>query len=265
MLKRYSLYLIVLPLLIQSCVSHEQLVYMQDTHVKYDTLVSYTPGPLFDYKIRPHDQLAIRINSYSDNTAVWLNSEVSGGGGGNRVDMASLYMSSYLVSDSGFIQMPLLGKVKVTGITTQALKDTLDRRLRPYLSRATANVKLTTFPVTVLGEVKTPGTQYIFNTRTSLLQVLGMSGDLTDFAERKRVKFIRDTEQGLKVTYLDLTSPAFLSSEFFFVRPNDIIYIEPMKAKSVSLNQRNISIGLSLVSLATTVVNLIIVSRNNAN
>ncbi|MDX2286255.1 MAG: polysaccharide biosynthesis/export family protein [Bacteroidia bacterium] len=254
---------LLLLLSLNACVSYEGLVLMRDVHTGRDTTVVYEHTPAVDHRVRPYDQLLINVNSYNENTAAYINNAgASGVGGGGGMVQASLYVSSYIVNDSGYIHMPIVGAVKVAGLTTGQIKDTLDRRLAPFVSLASASVKLTTFQVTVLGEVLRPGTQFLFNGKTNILQVVGLCGDFTDFSDRTRVKIVRETDKGSTVGVIDVTKPDFFTSPYFFVQPNDVIYVEPLKAKAANANLRIASIGLSISSVALTVVNILLSARN---
>ena len=259
-------YILVLGMAIPGCVSYEHMVIVRDEAVTADTTVNYGTFLTENYRIRPYDLLAIQLNAYEEggSTAAYINAG-SATGNAMRVDAASLYVTSYTVNDSGDISLPLIGKFHVVGQTARQIQDSIDLKLKPYLNYVSTSVKLASFRVTVLGEVKTPGTQFVYNLKTNLLQVLGAAGDMTDFADRARIKVIRERGQETVSTYLDLTKPDFFNSEYYYLAPDDIIYVEPVKAKAVSLNTRTASVGLSAVSVAVVVVNLIISIQNNRN
>ncbi|MCB0835791.1 MAG: polysaccharide biosynthesis/export family protein [Bacteroidetes bacterium] len=219
-----------------------------------------------DYQVRPFDQLSIKVTSFENNTMNYFNSMTgnsSGGGGGSGGAVESfLYLTGYGVDGNGMIQLPLIGNFRVEGLTTRQIQDSLDNRLKPYLNLPVTSVKLGNFRITLLGEVSRPGQLYVFNPKTTILQALGMGGDITDFGNIEKIKLIRETNGGVKSVYLDLSNPNLMISEYFYVKPNDVIYVEPLKAKSFNINSRVVTVGISSLSLILGVINLILNTRS---
>jgi len=123
-------------------------------------------------------------------------------------------------------------------------------------------VKLISFKVTVLGEVNNPGYHYVYNNQITLLEALGLAGDLTPQGNRKNVKLVRQVQGGSEVVLLDLTDPRTLKSKYFFLMPNDAIYVEPFKARAAKWNLENLTL---LFSAATTAVLILTYLDNNNN
>ena len=242
-----------------SCVNTKDLVGLQDDQVSTKNIVNYGRFPTYLYKVRPHDMLTIQLNSYQENSAAFF----QGNGGGNtRVDPASLYVSSYTIDESGNIRLPLIGDMKVEGLSIEQIKDSVDKGLEPWMKYASTSVKLSSFRVTLMGEVNGPGMQYIYNTKTNLLQVISMAGDFTDFANRRKVKILRERGQETEAIYIDMSTSEFLNSEYYFLMPDDVIYIEPLKSKAWNLNTRTASVLLSSVSVSATLINLFVTLQN---
>lgn len=253
-----------------SCLKHKQLVTLNggdksiegDLHdasnIKYKPLLDYIP-----YKIQPFDQLLIKVNAFDGNTEDFLDREFTTESTFSRdisYDPASLYFNSYTVDENGQIILPLIGSIEVKGKTISEIKKEIDKAYEPHLKLVSTTVKLANMTITIFGEVNRPGVQYLYNERTNILDAIGLAGDITDFGNRKKVKLIRLTEEGSKTVYLDLHSSAFISSEYFYVKPYDVIYIEPTKAKSRDLSARVIGVVISAVSVGTLILNLIITS-----
>lgn len=232
-----------------------------------DSALIYQLHPLEDYKIRQNDQLFIKVSAYEGNTKDFIN-DGGGSDGGSGHTSQSLYFTNfnYLIDKEGNIELPLIGKEKVVGRTTSDIKDSLDVKLRPYLRNASSIVRLSSFKVTVLGEVETPGVHEIFSDRISLLQAFGLSGGMTDYADLERVKLVRETEDGrIGSIYLDLTKSDIHKSEFYFLRPGDVIYIEPLKAKAYATSTQSLSIVFQTLSFVTVTLNTIAIILNLRN
>jgi polysaccharide export outer membrane protein len=171
----------------------------------------------------------------------------------------SLFLEGYSVGADGKITLPILGDITVKGLTLDEVQALIQTHANKYLNNATVMIKLTSFKVTVLGEVKSPGHYFVYNNQATILEGLGMAGDLTPFGNRKNVKLIRQTASGSEVVLLDLRDPHLLQSEYFFLSPGDVLYVEPMKART---RRTNFEI-LTLVFSAVTTAVLILTYVNN--
>lgn len=254
-----------------SCVSHDKLISLNANDrdpgdIRSDSLIrdSYLQH-LGAYRIKPFDQLIININTFEGNTEEFLKREFSSDSEySSRSDYepAALYYKSHLVSDSGYIHLPLISKVYVEDKTLLEVKTMLDTAYSSYLKFASANVKLANMHVSVLGEVEAPGVYYLYNEQTTLVDAISLAGDFTDFANRKKVKLIRRTENGSQAIYLNMQRSDFIESEYFFLRPYDAIYVEPIKSKSFDVGARSVGIVLSVISTAALLANLLINASN---
>lgn len=223
-------------LMLTGCIRYGDMAYMQDT--KY--LDPYENYRIEDYKIKPYDNLVVKMNSFDgeltdiinqDQTIINLNDAKS-----------ALYFNSYTVDDQGRIKLPLLGAVTVWHKTIPEVKSMLELMLKEYVKYPTVNVKLSNYQVTVLGEVKDPGIKNYYDSKLTIFQALGLAKDLTPYGNRKKLKLVRETEQGTVVVPLDLTNPNLMESDYYFLKPNDLIYVEPVKARTFQLNKANIEL-----------------------
>lgn len=261
----WLLCVIVLSLISQSCVAPKNLITLGEQEIALqeqalamsphlDSIRAYQP-----YKIRPYDQLMIRINAFEGSTEEFLNREFSAGADFSRnvnFDPSSLYYNSYHVNDSGEIFLPLLGKIKVTDLSTEEVKTLLDEEYKPIQKYVSTRVRLANPRISVLGEVNKPGVHYLYNERNTLFDAIGMAEDFTHFSNRKKVKLIRRTEEGPKTVFLNLNRTDFFTSEYFYVQPDDMIYVEPLKTKSADVSARSVGIILSSISVAALIVNI---------
>lgn len=237
---KFVLY-IVLILLLSSCYYNKRLVYFQDK--KYSelqpTLVK-SKKPV--YRLQTSDVLSVLVKSSTETEASNTIFNVATREGAMFTSPGSLFLEGYTVGVDGKINLPIIGEVLVKDLTVEEVQEVVQAHADKYLNKSTVIVKLTSFKITVLGEVKNPGYLYIFNNQVNVLETLGLAGDLTQFANRKNVKLIRQVPEGSQVVLLDLTDPRLLSSEYFYLLPNDVLYVEPLKARSKKANLEVLSV-----------------------
>lgn len=247
------LFLLIL-LSLCSCVSHEQTLLLQESEGgSYDV-----SPPTSVYKVRANDLLNVNIRSLeSSNTdfvdpQVQQNVQVAQQGTGSP----QLLFNGYPLDESGRIDVPLIGTVAVLGLSLREIEAILEAKLKPYVKFAKVTVNLSNFRITIMGEVANPGVQYIYETEYDLLQAIANAGDLTEFANRQKVRLLRKDGKKIKSAWLDLTRAEIVSSEYFQLQQGDYIYIEPLKAKAVRGNTKNATLGVSIISLAVTLITL---------
>lgn len=136
-------------------------------------------------------------------------------------------VSGYLVSKEGNIHMPYIGLVHVTGQTTEQIRDTISARMSKFFVSPVVSVRFANFKVTVLGEVRNPTTFSIANEKPTVIDAIGMAGDITIYGRHDNVMLIRDNNGKKEITRLNLDNSSVLNSPFFYLRPNDVIYVEP--------------------------------------
>ncbi len=253
--------------LFPSCVTHKDMVTLNEAenspkNLKSDKSVGYTnllkQKP---YKIRPFDQLLVKVNAFDGNTEDYLNREFSRGNVYSRdldYSPASIYFNSYNVNKEGFISLPVIDKVKVAGLTVTELKLKLEKAYAPYLKFASSTVKVANMRVTVLGEVQDPGVQQLYNEQTTILDAITLAGDFTEFGNRNKVKLIRQGKQGRQTVYLNLSRSDFMATEFYYVQPSDVIYVEPIKAKALDVSSRTLGVVFSAISLGILLTSLFV-------
>jgi polysaccharide export outer membrane protein len=169
----------------------------------------------------------------------------------------SLFINGYTVSDSGYVEVPVLGRIPVVDMTVSQATDAIRERAGRYLKDATVIVKLISFRYSVIGEVARPGTFTNFNSQLTVLEAISNAGDITDYGNRKKVLVLRPDGQGTTTFRLDLTSRDILTSEGFFLLPNDIVYVEPIKSKTFRINSPTFSLVLSSITTLILVLNFI--------
>lgn len=224
-----------------SCSTYRQAVYFQDINRSEPTKEPVTIASVL--KIQPDDILGINVSSSNAEASAVFNF-TSGNG-------ASESKSGYLVNANGDIEMPLIGFVKASKLTTSQLKDVISKKLVPYLKQPVVRVNILNFKVSVLGDVNQPGIFKPENEKFSITDALTLAGDLNITAKRK-VILIRETDHVREYVPIDLTSKNLFNSPYFYLKNNDIIYVEAGKAKYTSIDQTYPRVGLllSLISIA---------------
>jgi polysaccharide export outer membrane protein len=243
-------------MVIVSCTTHRQLVYLKN--VDSVSTENYYPKIRPIYLIQTRDILYVRIYSLNEEMSSIINQIIGSDQQQNLFqNESSLFIYGYTVSDSGTIEIPMLGKVQVAGKTIDEATNTIRQRADQYLKDITLVVKLISFKISVMGEVSRPGTYNNYNNQLTVLEAISMAGDITDFGNRNRVLVLRPTSKGTKSFRLDLTSRSILISDGFFLLPNDIVYVEPIKSKTFRINIPTISLAFTSISTLILVLSYI--------
>jgi polysaccharide export outer membrane protein len=244
-------------LMLSSCGSRKNIVYFQDEPVESD--VSMTEPKQLIYK--PDDILTINVAALDPDTVRPFNLSLVAGGSSDVLSArGGLQQQTYLVDYDGNIQFPVLGTLHIAGLTRTELTAMLTEKISEYVTDPIVNVRLANFTVTILGEVRNPGTFTIQDERITVLEALGLADDLTIFGKRKNVLLVREVDGRKKYAKLDLTTVNVVNSPVYYLQQNDVIYVEPNNAKirSSTYNQNN-SVLLSAIGTLTTIIAVFIV------
>jgi polysaccharide export outer membrane protein len=227
-----------------SCIPHKKLLILQNS-VKNDTVNQYQNDRSISYKIQPGDNLYIRVISLDEKTAMMFNTDNSAN---SYSSDASIYLNSYTVSEQGTIEFPLAGQIYIQNLSVEDVKARLQEILDQYIKETVLIVKLVNFNLTVLGEVNNPGQYKVYKTEINILEAISMAGDLGDFANRNEVTIVRQSKTGSETFVVDLASKDILSSDFYYLKPNDILYVEPLKGKQFTFAEFPYAIVFSALS-----------------
>jgi len=240
-----------------SCVSSEKIVYFQDLsegQMLLDTIHNTS-------KIQPDDLLSIVVSAYDLNAVRPFNlisearpsNEISGITYSNNNQQ-----QAYLTAQDGTIDFPILGRIKVAGLTRTELSDLLSKRISEYVKDPIVSIRILNFKVSLLGEVTRPGTYNFEGERLTLPAALGLAGDMTIYGRRDNVLVIRDNGKTKDYKYLDLRDADILNSEYYYLQQNDVVYVEPNRAQvqSSSFN-KNTAIYVSIASLLLSAMAII--------
>lgn len=257
-IRKISLIAIIGAMVLSSCVPQKKMLLLKDMEmINENTSIEYQNERTLDYKIQPGDNLFIRATSIIDEkTSVVLN---GGETRGNYLSSdASIYLNSYTVNKEGYIDYPLTGLVEVKNLTVEEAKEKLQNVLSKYVKETALMVKLSNFDLTIVGEVMHPGKYKIYQSEIGILEALAMAGNVTNFAKTETVKLVRRTDNGSEIITLDVGKADILSSPYYYLKPNDILYIEPLKFKQWGFTSFPYSTVLSIISLGVTMVALYI-------
>ncbi len=248
--KIFNLLIVIVILTISSCASRKELIYFQGDQQSTTKYEEFIP------KIQSSDMLAISVSAADIKATEPFNQQsvyqVNSGMQNNP------YAKNYTVDENGYINYPLIGNVKVGGLTRTEAENELKSKISKYIVNPGVNINFTNFRISVLGEVAKPGNFTIPNERVSILDALGMAGDLTINGVRKNIMVIRE-QNGQKQTYnVDLTSKEILNSPVYYLAQNDVVYVEPNNAKiSSSKFTPNYSLWISVAGVIISVIAVI--------
>ena len=162
--------------------------------------------------------------------------------------------------------MPLTGKIELKNLTVNQAKEKMQNEVNKFMTQTTLIVKLSNFNLSILGEVNKPGMYKVYQSQINLLEAIAMAGNMTNFAKNEEVKIVRQTDNGSEIVTVDLGSADILSSPYYYLKPNDIVYVEPLKMKQWGFTAFPYSTVLSVVSVALTTVTLIFsLKKSNPN
>ena len=242
-LNKRNLWLLLLPFLLTACQSYKKVPYFQNVEVVNE---AEQQEKLYDAKIMPKDLLTIVVSCTNPELAIPFNLTVASNAG--IAVSTSSYVTTqpvlqpYLVDNEGNINFPVLGELKLGGLTKREAEQLIIDKLKPYMKETPiVTVRMVNYKISVIGEVTRPGTFTISNEKVNLLEALAMAGDMTVYGLRDNVKLIREDANGKQqIVTLDLNKAETILSPYYWLQQNDIVYVTPNKAKA-----RNSDVGNS--------------------
>lgn len=240
-----------------SCIPMKKIKYMQQEVEKGDSARTiFENRKTADFRIQPGDNLYIKVNS-----ALTSNDNMFSIGtddrSSNYYNDIGIFLNSYRVSDSGFIDFPFVGKVYLKDLTIEQSQELIQAIVDDYLKGTTVIVRLAIFKITMLGEFTRPGEFSVYQNKFNIFDAISNAGDLTPFAKRDKIILIRETKAGTKVVHLNLNDISILESEYYTIMPNDIIYAPPVKGKNFAFREFPYSLVLATISTTLLLINFI--------
>jgi polysaccharide export outer membrane protein len=250
MKKKNILILVLIAIVISSCASKKDIVYYQGIDdIELESITEIQP----EVEIQVNDVVQVDIKTLNPESAIPFNKQNPGQGmmmGGNNPGMMQLM--GYIVDRNGEIELPFVGKVKISGLSFVEAEEVIKSKLLSYLKDPFVSVRILNYKYTVQGEVLQPGTYETFDANLTMVQALGRAGEVNILGERKNILVIRTVNDERVVKRIDLTDPEWMNTPFYFVKQNDIIYVEPNSPRVTQSGYIG-NLGM-LLSVATTLL-----------
>ena len=255
---------VVLGLLSTSCITQKDVVYLQDkgTVINDSLQIQALATP---YRVQVNDLLSVNVKAEKKeiNELVQIfNPTTSAVGDTDQ----SLYYNGFTVDLHGNIEFPILGEINVLGFTTDEVevkvKDVILQKYLKETAKIFVTVKLSGLKYTTLGEITNKGTKVLYQDRVNILEAIANAGDILDTGDRKDVLIVRQYPNGQKIHHIDLTDISAMQSEFYYIQPNDLIMVKPLKRKSIGAGQTATQTLTTIASIFSVLVSTYFLARN---
>ncbi len=225
--------------------------YIYNEDQKNDSIYVYK-NKSEEYRLKPSDVLHVKIITTDPKINELFKIETRSGNNMRTSSGGEFYLSGFTVNDSGFVQIPILGSLPAAGKTVQEFRSAVTSKTNEFLNNAIVSVKFVSFKVSFLGEVKNEGSIFIYQDNIDILEAIARVGGITEYGKMTNVTVVRQGENKRFVYKLDLTDRQLLASDKFYLYPDDIVIVEPMKAKIARMNFRDYFYFFSAISSAIT-------------
>lgn len=266
MLKRKCLFVLLITALMSSCISNKQLIVFKTVTAETAEEINKTMKPQPEPRVKINDALIITVSALDPEAVIPYNlPTVSYESPSSSTVPTTSSFQYYTVDEQGYIDFPILGKLYVVGLRQSEVISLIEGKLQGQVVDPIVTMRFLNARVTVLGEVNSPGTYTLNNGRMTLLEALGVAGDLTQYANRSNVLITRENNGKVEFARLDLRSEEVFTSPYFYLQQNDVVYVEPNQARSTS--NQSIGLWLSMVgtvaSAATVVVSVLSINQKS--
>ncbi|MGB0897341.1 MAG: polysaccharide biosynthesis/export family protein [Flavobacteriaceae bacterium] len=251
-IKLVLIFLALISLTFTSCISNKQSAYMQQHDGLVEELMLSKQLP--PYRVQINDVLSIRVKAL-DQELVGMFNPIGSDDNVNALTREALYSDGFLIDDHGEINMPTLGKIKILNLTVEEVKEKIEQQLLEQYFKKEANifvtVKLGGVKYTTLGEFGSTGTKVIFQERVNIFEAIANSGDINHIGNKKDMLLIRPYPGGNKIHHIDLTDVNIFESPFFYIQPNDMLYIKPLPQKAWGTGTTGLQSFSTILSIFT--------------
>jgi polysaccharide biosynthesis/export protein len=257
-MKNLTHILITALILTTSCTSQKKLAYLNN--LPETSGESRFTMEIPDYKIQQHDILYITIKAMTPDGRItdFLQTAGNNSGGNLLQGESGGYLYGFIVNSLGMILIPAVGSVKVEGLTLEGIRELLQSSADTVFKNTTVECKLLSYKFTVIGEVKAPGAYVNYNNYLTAVEAIGRAGGVSDFGDRSKVLIVRPIDKGTKTFNINLQDKNILSSEAYFILPNDVLIVQPMKQKVFNMNLPTFSFIFTTITSTITMTLLLI-------
>lgn len=245
----------IVALFLGSCVSNKRVVYFQEKNAE----VSYSDTFKYDrtyYKLQPHDIINVEVTGTNENfVKIFQNTNPSSQNLGNiGVTTGSdlFYTVGYTINDSGYIKYPLVGYIKVSGLTILEIGQKIEAELKLFEANMEVTARIGGIRFSLLGEFNRPGKYVLMQNQVNLFEAVSIGGDLKEIARRDKVVLLRQYPDGAKIHYIDLLDKNVINSPYYFLQPNDVLYVEPLKRRAYGIGVNGLQTLTTLLSIIST-------------
>jgi polysaccharide export outer membrane protein len=252
---RQLIYFFAILVFFASCVSQKKALYIQD-QAKQNVFDKEYVGKKAENIIEVYDEIYISVTSLDENKLNFFNNQMGNSTAGAR-SPAELSLIAYRVDSEGNIDLPILGKIRVVGLTMDEATKMVRQELLNYLNSPSVRMMFVNRNVTVIGYVRSPGRYYYAGEYINVFQAMGLAGDATEFANRKTVVVIREVNNKITKNRIDLTSKNVMESPYYYLDSNDIVYVEPLEQRKWGIETFPYAIILSTITAAVLVADFI--------
>jgi polysaccharide biosynthesis/export protein len=238
-------------LLLNSCIPFGQMRYMYRDGESSKT--EFTTDTVSAYKLMQNDLLSIDIATSIGGTTEIISKTLDDGSQKNEI---GTYAKGYIIDSDGNIDIPYVQKIKIEGLTIKQAEELVYSKLSEYLNHITVKLRIMSFRITFIGEFRRIGIQVIYSPQVNILQAISLGGELTEFANRKKLTIYRkDLNSKIKKIEFDLTRKNIYDKSYFYIMPGDILYAEPLKIKLVKINSSYYAFAVSILSFSLLMIN----------
>lgn len=244
--EQYGIFFIIIVLIFSSCIPQRKLLLMQDKKDK-SVVLTDSSGILGNYKIQSNDNIYIGVSSVEGINTSFFNPALASN---TTYSESNQILVGYYVNDEGYIHFPFLGDVYLKGKTLDEARELMTEKLKKYVDQPMVTVKLINNTISLLGEFNSEGTYRITKSKLTIYEAVSLAGGFTPFAKRNKIKLVRPTADGPMIQVIDISTDQILKSDLYYVYPNDLIYAEPMKAKTWGIGPTfSLALFTSLITL----------------
>lgn len=243
--------------MITSCVSRKQLIYLQNNDQEANRMMKAVPTP--EYRLQTNDIISLSIKAIDPQLVAIFNPSTSNTTANQNRSEQGSYFDGFTVDDHGNIRIPIIGEINVLGFTLDEVRLKIEKELLDNYFNKEANIfvtaKMAGMRFTINGEIGAPGTKTLFQEKVTILEAVANSGDITITGDRKHVTIIRQYPYGTEMHDIDLTDIKVMESPYYYLQPNDYVYIKPLPQKTWGTGKtglESLSTIVTLLSLATT-------------